>query len=220
MAELLVYALASTASTPLRLRGISNERLETVRIGGLDAIVGRVRTVPKPTDRTLRRYTQTMAALWHERPALLPARFGTVARDQSDLVSMIGDREQSMRRRLRAVRHRAQMTVRMVIASGSPVPDPQPPVPDPRSPARGRLYLEARQQAQHMPAFLPLRYAVRRWIRDERQESRGKVASVYHLIPRGAADRYRSVLEQAARDAGVRLTVSGPWPPYAFGESW
>jgi hypothetical protein len=42
------------------------------------------------------------------------------------------------------------------------------------------------------------------------------VASVYHLIPRASVPAYRRALQSAARDAGVRVIVSGPWPPYAF----
>jgi len=42
------------------------------------------------------------------------------------------------------------------------------------------------------------------------------VGSVYHLVPRASAGVYRRALEAAARDAGLRVVVSGPWPPYAF----
>jgi hypothetical protein len=71
-----------------------------------------------------------------------------------------------------------------------------------------------------VPAFAPLRAAVRRWIRDERVEKHDRVASIYHLVPRGSIDRYTSAIERAAREAGVRMIVSGPWPPYAFADIW
>ena len=67
-------------------------------------------------------------------------------------------------------------------------------------------------------SFAPLRAAVRRWVRDERVQMRGSIATVYHLIPRSAVDRYRSALERAARDAGIRLRVLGPRLPYAFSD--
>jgi hypothetical protein len=51
-------------------------------------------------------------------------------------------------------------------------------------------------------------------------EKRGDVASIYHLIPAGSAPRYRAALDAAAREAGVRVIVSGPWPPYAFADTW
>ncbi len=46
------------------------------------------------------------------------------------------------------------------------------------------------------------------------------VASIYHLVPRGSVERYRSALERAAQDAGVRMIASGPFPPYAFADAW
>jgi hypothetical protein len=54
-------------------------------------------------------------------------------------------------------------------------------------------------------------------VRDERVEHRAGVSSVYHLIPRGSIESYRKALQASAAAAGVRLVVSGPWPPYAFG---
>jgi hypothetical protein len=230
--ELCVYAIASRRAGRITVRGVAGETLQAIPVGRLDAIVGRVRAVPAPTARNLRRFDRMMSALWRRTPALLPARFGTAARDAGDLRAMIHDREPALRRRLRAVRNRAQMTVRIVGGSGigdrglaqddfrSPVPDPQSPVPNPRSTTRGRAYMRARQREQAVPAFDPLRASVRRWVRDERMEKRGGVASMYHLIPGGSAARYRAGVEHAAREAGLRVIVSGPWPPYAFADTW
>jgi hypothetical protein len=74
--------------------------------------------------------------------------------------------------------------------------------------------------AQQIPELTPVREAVAGFIRDERVERRGGIATVHHLIPRASAERYRIALERAAALAGVRLTLSGPWAPYAFAETW
>jgi hypothetical protein len=88
----------------------------------------------------------------------------------------------------------------------------------------GTEYLKARAaaaaSAHEIAGFAPVRAAVRRWVRDERVERRGTVASVYHLIPRAQTVKYRRALEYAAREAGLRVMVSGPWPPYAFSTSF
>ncbi len=118
MPELCVYAIASRRAGRITVRGVAGETLQAIPIGRLDAIVGRVRAVPAPTARNLRRFDRMMSALWRRLPALLPARFGTAARDASDLQAMIHGREQTLRRRLRAVRNRAQMTVRIVQGNG------------------------------------------------------------------------------------------------------
>jgi hypothetical protein len=211
---MVVYALASRRTGRITVRGVAGETLQAIHVGRLDAIVGRVRAVPRPTDENLRRYDRMMSALWRRTPALLPARFGTSARDVADLRLMVRGRELTLRRSLRAVRNRAQMTVRMVTATSDVVR------PSDNENLSGTQYLRSRQREHDVPAFAPLRAAVRRWVRDERMEKRGSVASIYHLIPMGSVERYRTALGRAAREAGIRMIVSGPWPAYAFADTW
>jgi len=227
-----VYALAQRASGRIGIRGIAGEPLRAVRIGAIEAVIGRVSRIPKPTEHNLRRHGRVIAALWRRTPALLPARFGTSVADVAELEAIVGAREKTLRRNLRSVRNRAQMTVRILPGSGTRDSGlgrtANPPsisgsrVPDPES--RGRSYLHARvadaERARDVPGFAPFRHAVKTWVRAERVEKRGSVATIYHLVPRGSADRYRAALERAAGDAEVRMLVSGPWPPYAFVESW
>jgi hypothetical protein len=223
-----VYAIAPRHSGPIRVRGVAGETLRAIPVGQLDVIVGRVRAIPSPTAANLRRYDRMMSVLWRRTPALLPARFGTAARDQADVEGIVGPRERTLRRRLRVVRGRAQMTIRIVQGSGigdgaserTPRYGHRSPVPDPGSPARGRAYLRARQREHAVPVFGPLRARVRRWVKEERMEKRGNVASIYHLIPAASVDRYKAALDAAAREAAIRMIVSGPWPPYAFADTW
>jgi hypothetical protein len=198
------------------------ETLQYVRIGRIDAIVGRARAIPRPTDSNLRRYDRVMSALWRRTTALLPARFGTSAADLADLDAIVRGRHPVFQRRLRAVRNRAQMTTRIVSPRGSDRPSPTlgRVHATTRAPLTGVQYLRSRQREYAVPAFDPLRAAVRRWIREERIEKRGSVASIYHLVPRGSIDGYIAAIERAARDAGVPIVVSGPWPPYAFADIW
>jgi gas vesicle protein GvpL/GvpF len=236
---MLVYALAERASGRIAIRGIAGEPLRAVRIGAIDAVIGRASRIPKPTEHNLRKHGRIISALWRRTSALLPARFGTSVADVAELEVIVGTREKTLRRTLRSVRNRAQMTVRMLprsgtrdsglgrmanpsSVSGSRIPNPESRIPDPES--RGHSYLHARvadaQRARDVPGFAPLRRAVKTWVRAERVEKRGRVATIYHLVPRGSADRYRAALERAAGAASVRMLVSGPWPPYAFAESW
>jgi hypothetical protein len=57
---------------------------------------------------------------------------------------------------------------------------------------------------------------VQRWVADEQVMSHPGVTSVYHLVPKRSAGLYARSLQAAARSAGVAITVSGPFPPYAF----
>ena len=49
-----------------------------------------------------------------------------------------------------------------------------------------------------------------------RHERPPLLASVYHLVPRESLDAYQAAVTAAAREAGLRVSSSGPWPPYAF----
>ena len=71
-----------------------------------------------------------------------------------------------------------------------------------------------------MPEIAPLRSALAPLVLAERAERHDRpplLASVYHLVPRGRSRAYRRAVATArARLGAVRLSVTGPWPPYAF----
>ena len=194
--------------------------MKTVTVGRVAAIVGDLKRPPKPTAATLRKYSEVLQSLSERFPAIVPVRFGTCVQDLIELTFILQSRQQSLLRTLRDVRGRVQMTGRILQPPGAPAA----PSPSQVSTSSGVEYLRTRAAAaasdRDIIGFAPVRAAVRRWIRDERVEKQGTVASVYHLVPRGQAEKYRRTIEQAARDAGVRLTVSGPWPPYAFSTSF
>lgn len=219
---LCVYAL--TGPQPLRpgARGISGERLRLVTAGSLGAVVGRLPRAPRAGVEALKRYDATVRRLDAQRPALLPARFGTCFDSLDELTFVLHSRQRSLRAALARVRHRTQMTVRVLSpAIQGPQPSSRSPgTTEPRTSNPGTGYLRARAAAaareRDIPGFDSVQDAVRRWVRAERVEQRSGVASVYHLVPRGSAEAYRRAAEQAAVGAGLRIVVRGPWPPYAF----
>jgi Gas vesicle synthesis protein GvpL/GvpF len=212
--SLWVYALASRGarSRSLVVRGIAGERLRTVAAGPLVAIVGDMKARPRPTAENLVRYDRIVTKLWEQNSALLPARFGTRVGDVSELEVVVKALADKLRSRLAVVRNRGQMTV--LIVDSRPR---RPHMPRPRAKS-GKEYLRAKRAAHDVPQFVPLRAAVQPWLKAERLERRGRISTIYHLVPRGAIDRYRSALERAARDAGVRLYILGPRAPYAFAD--
>jgi len=215
-----VYALVSPAPRRIGVTGVAGERLRVVAVGAVSAIVGDIRRAPKPTEANLRKYDSVMRALARTSPALLPVRFGTQFRDLDELSLVLQSRQSSLRRLLRHVRNRAQMTIRMVVPVAGPNVNPSGSRRPSGLRTTGSAYLKDRAaeaaHAREIPGFDPARAAVRRWVKDERVERHANVASVYHLIPRGSVDAYRAALDRAAHKAGLRLRVSGPWPPYAF----
>jgi len=213
-----VYALTSRVGARVAGRGVSDERLRMVRAGTLTALVGDVAKPPAPTVARLRAYIALMEGLAARYPALLPVRFGTVMQDEGELEEILRARQKALRSQLAHVRGRAQMTIRIVARGTSP----DSPVGRPRD-STGAEYLAVRareQSAASVPGFAPLGRAVGRWVKDERVERRGNVVTIYHLIPRAAADRYAAALGVAAEAAGLRVMLSGPWPAHAFADTW
>ena len=217
-----VYALTGAAMPQIaQMAGIARERLRTVRVGRITAIVGHVRRVPAPDESTLRHFDRILRRLFAATPALLPARFGTCFDTLDDVTTVLSLRQASLWRALRLVRGRAQMTVRVITGRLKPAPTSESGAyvgPGFSRPVTsGADYLRRRAAQEHdVPGFEPVRARVRRWVREERVERRAGVATIYHLVPRAATTAYRAAVEQSAAAAGLQCVVTGPWPPYAF----
>jgi len=226
-----VYALITPSRLPRRLTGIAGEPLRAVLIDGIVAIVGQVRRRPAASARNLRRFASVVESIAGSAPAILPARFGSTFTDVAELMLVVRSRRASLRERLRAVRGRTQMTIRLICesesgdascASQSQV-TPRARVRLEHKATQGTQYLRERMEmlrtVDQIPELAPVRTSVRRLVRDERVERRGSIATVHHLIPRAAVGRYGVAVARATAENGLRLTVSGPWAPYAFAEN-
>ncbi len=214
--RLIVYAIVrARRSAPVRTR--TGEPLSLVASGPIAGVVQRRSRPLASSPVNLRRYDRTLHELAEQFDALLPARFGTVM-PADELVFILESRRDALVRALVNVRGKAQMTVRVVDGAAKRA-EMTPTGPDVKA-ASGRDYLLARARAaaaqRAVPGFEPVRAAVERFVRDERVEHARGVSTFYHLIPRASAERYRQAVERAARAAGLRVVVSGPWPPYAF----
>lgn len=210
-----VYAIAGVRARPLRTRGLLKERLTIVKAGRVGAIVGHVRRVPGPRPASIAAYHDVVQRLWSELPSMLPLRYGTVS-EEDVLFDLLRSRASVFADALREVRGRAQMTVRLVDQARQS----DPPVQRAAGSRPGTTFLHARaaqaRRERHVAPFDPLRPSVARWIRSERIERRGGIATLYHLVPRASAGRYRRALAAASRSSGTPVVVSGPFAPYAF----
>lgn len=223
MGDLVVYVLTHAGAGARRQVAGLDAGCELVEQGGVAAVVRRLTgRRPTPSRSNLLACHHLIEALARELAAVLPVRFPTIM-GRDELQSLLRAREAGFRRGLRLVRHRAQMTVRV---SGSVAPPPVAVSPRARATAPanprkvGTAFLVSRAaeaaRARAVPAFDPLRPAVRRWVRAEHVEPGIRVSTIHHLIPRRAAGPYRRALEMDAVARGITLHVSGPMPAYAF----
>src|SRR3954471_20105063 len=202
-----VYALVADApANPVGARG---EPLRAVDCGGFVALAGD--PPPSLSVEALRAHEAAVRRIADASEACLPVRFGASAQDDEELRQQLEKRAAELGEALELVRGREQMTLR-VNGPGAPAPLPA------ASGGAGTRYLEERRRARKLPELDPLRAALATLIRAERLERHsepGLLASVYHLIDRGASPGYLKVAESFNLE-GLRLLVSGPWPAWSF----
>ena len=228
---LCVYALVGPPPARLNVRGVAGERLKVITVDRIGVVVGELRRAPAPSIRNLRRYAAAVEAIAAKTSAILPARFGTTVVNADELRVVVRSRRAALRHRLTAVRGRAQMTLRLLESESGDAAFPSQSTVTSRTRLRlgyaatqGMQYLRQKMAdaavARAVPAFDPIRPTIRSYVKDERVEKRGGVVTINHLVPRGSVERYRDIVERAADEHALPLVVTGPWPPYAFADTW
>ncbi len=208
MSPLYLYAVIDEEPAEPLGAGLAGEPLRLIRCGELLVVAGEAD--PKVTPENLAAQDAVVRRL--SVTAVLPIRFGEKAQDEEELRKLLKPRISDLAAALDRVRGCEQMTLRVF---GEPVPPP-PNLPEPSGP--GTRYMEARrreiERARSLPEIEPLLDRLRPLVRDERIERKeqGKLlGTVYHLVKREDVPAYKETLKE---EQGI--TVSGPWPPYAF----
>jgi Gas vesicle synthesis protein GvpL/GvpF len=222
MSRVYLYALLSAPPTCATGAGVCAEPLRIVTVGDLVALVGDVTEPPEPSALTLRAQDAVLRRVAAVLDAVLPVRFGTLMADDAALAESLAQRRPQLAEALGRVAGCEQMTLRVwgeVMAAGPP--------PSGGGDGPGARYLAGRrhahERARRVPELEPLRRRLGDLVREERAERHDRpplVATVQHLIPRGAGARYLDEIN-AARDSvhPWRVSVTGPWLPYAFAEA-
>jgi hypothetical protein len=230
VSALWVYALVSVAP-PDAGRGLSGEPLRLISSGGVLAVVGDLPALPPVDEATLRLHDAVVRRLAAEVPAVLPARFGSAVADETELRERLAPRAAALDEALRLVTGREQMTLRVWgearAAAGSEARQACAEGASPAATAAGgpgTRHLagraRARRRALEVPEIAWLRRVLDPLVRAERVERHatpGLLATVHHLVDRGAAPVYVGLVETTGGESeAVRVTTTGPWPPYAF----
>lgn len=215
-----LYALLGAAPPCEAGVGVCSERLRVVELGGVVALVGDVAGAPAPTAITLRAQDGVLRRLAALVDAVLPVRFGTVVPDDAALFDTLAAQAPQLARALGRVSGCEQMTLR--VWGEVPAVGLEPPVGG----GSGRRALTGRRHAgggvHRVPELEPAWHRVHDLVREERVERQDRpplLATVQHLVPRGASGRYIDAID-AARDGlrPWRVSVTGPWPVHAFVE--
>ena len=218
MSGVYLYALLGAIPATSPGVGVGDEPLRIVELGGLFALVGDVPAAPAPDPTTLSAQDAVLRRLVTGVDAILPARFGTLVADDATLVESLMARRSELTRALAQVSGCEQMTLRVWGEQAAPQADAGATGAGP-----GARYLAARRRARQVPEVDTLRSRLGPLVKAERVERHDRpplLATVQHLVPRGESARYLAEVEAAGpRLAPWRVTVTGPWLPYAFGEA-
>jgi hypothetical protein len=221
MSTLYVFALTDGKAVPFRAAG---HRIEFVKADAVYAAVERLDERPAVSEAALRTQHDIVVRIAAKVDAILPARFGSFV-DVQELARIVELRRAAIGDALDLVRGRVQMTVRLFDAETPAAANPLAHAG--MGAATGTEYLRARRQAAVRAApqaVAAISVAVKDVVAAERTEAgQGRVAAtVYHLVDHAAVDKYRKRLAGIPSGPDRQtLSVSGPWPPFAFGpELW
>ncbi len=206
-----LYALAEPDLPPHFT--VLGRRLRNLPIGNVAAVVEK-RAPPDFTTDAVRQQHAIITRLTSRLPVLLPARFGS-ATDEPALRALVSRHRPEILAAFEQVRGCVQMTVRIFGMSGE-MPE------EPRSGARtGTEFLErARERSKYVPPEAGIvRTEMSADVKAERIAAgeRQGLLTVFHLVPLERLDLYRQ------RASGLPpmlprhvVTVTGPWPVFAF----
>lgn len=184
------------------------EGLRLVPCGEVSAVVGETKP-GRVTPEALAAHDAVVRRLADRFDAILPVRFGEAMKDETELARRLSSRAAHLLEALEKVRGCAQMTLRVFGEPG--------PLEEPTEGGPGTRYLETRRRARTLPEIAPLLDALRPLVKDERtlrHDQGSYFGTAYHLVRRADVPAYLSRVESVRTDR--RVTVSGPWAPYAF----
>jgi hypothetical protein len=213
MTTVYVFGLTTLELPRLVIKG---HHIDFIDLDGVHAAVERGCERPSLSEAALRSQHEIVMSIFERADDLLPVRFGAWI-EERDLADFIRTRRDAIQRTMDLVRGRVQMTVRF-----RALPSDASHCDTSADRASGTSYLQARRRAARaMPAEAALvSAAVQDLVVAELTSppSQRSAASLYHLV-----DRHRIAPYTAAtsRFAAAAVSVSGPWPAFAFAaDAW
>jgi len=212
VASLYVHALADEPTRSWRANG---RKIQSVAVGKIFAVGERRARAPELSESELRFQHAVVVHIAGHVPAVLPAQFGALVDDKA-LDSILRQHESTIREAMTLVRGRVQMTLRTVAPARKSTKGENGGSASGRTaPVSGKQYLQQRRSeaSTKLPARLERLVARAAWYvaAERREATRAGTIAVYHLVEKSDVDAYRAALDDLR---GV--TVSGPWPPFAF----
>ncbi|MGA1982217.1 MAG: GvpL/GvpF family gas vesicle protein [Acidobacteriaceae bacterium] len=155
------------------------------------------------------------------RQTVVPMRYGCLMESEEQVVQLLGDHRQEYEALLVRLCGMTEMGIRLLW------PASVPHLPDhPKSP--GAAYLTSLRNRYQQDALAEeeilladrIVTALARWFVEQRREvsssDQGRLLSLSFLVQKVHVDEFRETVRKVSTPSGVKLLMSGPWPPYNF----
>ena len=203
---LLVYCI-SESETPPPSAGVRGQRVEREAVAGMQCYYSIFSTaLTKLTKDDALAFHHVITAIFSH-TAVIPFRFPTMLEGKGELEVFLETEGHDLLETLQRLREFVQMEVRLTVGDARAA-----------SAGSGKEYLENRQHARE--DLLELAESVRELLEEDirgwhtREYQNG--VRCYALVPRHTMSDFRHKCERLRLEGGVRVAVSGPWPPSEF----
>jgi hypothetical protein len=238
----LIYCVIKgpAPAIPATLTGVEGQPVFLVPHQGLAAAVSRVEAGDDltPTLERIRAYEQVVARLHRER-TVIPMRYGCRAPDEARVVRLLEERQAQYLGLLEELEGCVEMGLRIRLSEVKASPGlirGRGNSPDSGSPAKpgasqerpGLSYLQGRKvhyeeleqwtREYRRIAAQCLTYLAGWFTRSKTEGPSPQLPllSLYFLVPQEALEGFRRGVRSFRPGGGVKLLLSGPWPPYNF----
>jgi hypothetical protein len=228
---LYVYAVADSFSGGA-VRGLHGAPLRAVECGPVQAIVSEHAVAPEPDEELLWAHEQVVEQLM-EGAAILPMRFGNTVASPGELEAILARRQAEFAASLERVRGAVELSVRAQLPEAAAPTDVQPKLEQLASPGErqvlkdpaehpGTAYLLERAREQRRGEEIgelvhrPLAALARRSVL-KAGSGEPRAFKAAYLVDEEVVETFGERVGKLNATLGdVKLSCTGPWPPYSF----
>lgn len=213
MSVLYVYAITDSRAEP-EVVGLHGAPLRRIESGDLAGLVSEHAVVPELDEEVLWAHEQVVEELM-SLATILPLRFGSSVERAGALITMMEERREEFLESLERVRGAVEISVR------GELPAPRGEDPPPR-PGSGTAYLlqraerERREKDAAELVHRPLAALARCCLPPVSPRNPRQFKAAYLVEETGVEEFGNRVGELNAGLEDVRVSCTGPWPPYSF----
>ena len=236
----LTYCIFHTPGhqNPGALSGVHDQPVALVSNKGLTAAISGI-TQPNLLPDVSRILTyKRVIEFFHRDRTVIPMRYGCMLNDKQQVCRLLEKNSDQYGRLLSTLKGCVEMGIRILLADeGLAIAElkknegqflfngDKSRQSGPKSETSGRAYLSDRkthydredQADKEIETVLDhFHQAFTGLYIRFKSEFQNHLLSLYFLVPRDAVKQFRQVFLNISQDAGAKLLLSGPWPPYNF----